>query len=304
MAEKQEKREARRAAAKYFFLSLTVSLPVLGGVLALSLRLLGPAVSSSHDPGDASADPFYLPEEKDNLALILIGGEDPKAPPQFYTLIFLNAAKGRIPVASFPPQTVVDREGARYTLTELWGREGAKGAGSALMEYLHVRDYRWVFFRRDALIAAMDRLGPMEFQLPYTLNFSSGAGQVSFSQGRQLVDGVKFYDLMSCPVYPGGEEGRCNMSSRLFAAYLNQRLDSVLSNQADLVFETIINSVETDFSVMDYQERRGALVFLAKLGGSPASDIAVDGVFNESGDSFGLPPSTLQSLRGVFGEEE
>jgi len=296
-----EKRAARRAAFRYFSISLLISLAVLGSLTALALRTLGAASPGQSSVPSASADPFYLPQEEDNVNLLLAGSRGDGTAPRFYTLLRLDATGGRIPVVSFPPQTVLSLKGAPVTLAEAWARGGARSAADALSEGLGITVHRYALYTRESLISAIDRVGAMEFSLDYSLDYSDEEGKISLEKGRQLVDGVKFYDLMRCPVYPGGEKTRCVISSRLFAAYANQKLSTVLSSQADFVFEAIVNTVETDLSAADYQARKGALIFLAKLGGSPATDISAEGVWNASGDSYGLTDHSAETLRAVFG---
>ena len=298
-----EKRPGRHAALKYFFITLCVSSAVLGGLAALALHILQPGSLGDSPFPSAPADTFYLPQDKDDINLLLIGSSQKGDEPVFYTLIRLDATGGKIPIASFPAQTVALREGKPVTLSEAWQAGGPQGAAAALGEGPGIPVQRYAAYDRESFITAVDRIGTMELLLEYTLDHSDSEGKISLERGRQLVDGVKFFDLMRCPAYPGGEQNRCNVTSRLFASYLNQKLDTVLSTQADLVFETIVNSVETNISAADYHDRKGALVFMAKLGGSPAVDIPLEGSFNQSGDSFGLTEHAKAALGTAFGGE-
>lgn len=297
------RRPARYGAVKYFLITLCISSAVLGGLTALALHILRPGSLGSSSFSSSPADTFYLPQDKDNINLLLVGSLREGEVPLFYTLIRLDATGGKLPVASFPAQTVVSREGQPLTLSEAWRDGGAQNAAAALSEGFGIPVQRYAAYDRESFITAVDRIGSMEFLLEYTLNYSDGEGKISLEKGRQLVDGIKFFDLMRCPDYPGGERKRCAETSRLFASYLNQKIGTVLSTQADLVFETIVNSVKTNISAADYHDRKGALIFMAKLGGSPAVDIPLEGAFNQSGDSFGLTEQAKTALSGAFGGE-
>lgn len=286
---------------KYFVLSFGATF------LALLLLALGMAHSlqktESGQQNTAEApktDDYYIPRAEDNLNILLIGSDTAGSPARYFFLARLNAVRGEIPVAVLPPQTVVSYGGAPATLTELFAKSGAMAVKQALGEALGVTIDRYAAFTGEALVQAVDLIGYVEYNLPKALIYKDATVSINLTVGRQLVDGQKFYDILRFPAYES-EDARGIAASELLAHYVNNRLEAVLSPEADELFQNVINLTESDLSFQDYDSRKEALRFLAKLSGKHARGVLVRGVWNTAGDSMSLSESTRELMKLLYG---
>jgi hypothetical protein len=86
----------------------------------------------------------------------------------------------------------------------------------------------------------------------------------------------------------------------LAAAAVNQRMDVALSAVVDNIFRTIVNLIDTDISYADYEDRKEAAIFLAKLGQDPGKALYVEGAYSEDGASYVLSDTFVAVLTQVF----
>lgn len=286
---------------KFFMLSFCIAFLVLmliavAVLLGLSKQAGG---GQSSVPSEIQTDDYYIPTAADNLNILLIGADKPGQPPSYFYLCRLDAQDGKIPVAALPPQTVVRYAGKGVTLAELFTRSGAKAVKQALGELLGIVVERYVVYTGDNFVKAVDMIGFVEYSLPEPLEYQSEDVAINLSAGRQQVDGRKLYDILRFPNYIN-QEKRSTASSDALSAYINGRLPVVLSPQADTLFKNVINLVESDLSFEDYDSRKEALTFLAKLSGTHARAVLVRGSFNTAGDSFSFTQSCGETLHRLY----
>lgn len=287
---------------KYFVLAFCVAFLVLmliAMVVLLNLKKPPEAQQSGMEEANRPADDYYIPAAQDNLNILLIGTEKDGEAPLYFFLCRLDVEDGAIPVATLPPQTVVRYAGKTATLAELYGRSGVKAVKQALGELLEIQVDRYVVFNKESLVKAVDMIGFIEYDLPQPLEYKGKDKTINLSAGRQMVDGRKFYDILSFPGY-ATQERRATASSDLISAYINARLEVVLSAQADALFKSVINLMESDLSFEDYDSRKEALAFLAKLSGRHARTVLVRGGFNTAGDSFSFSQSCGETLHKLY----
>ncbi len=285
---------------KYFVVAFGSSFLVL---LMMALMMVANVQSkqpASSSAPESSADDYYLPRAEDNLNLVLIGSDAKENPARYFFLVRLDAEDGRLPVAALPPQTVVTYNGKQNTLSELYRLDGAMAVKQALSALFDIPVDRYVTFNGESLVHAVDSIGYIEYELPAPLEYRSEGLSISLAEGPQMVDGKKFYDILRYPGY-ANELARCAAASDLLAAYINGRLETALSPQADALFQSVVNLVDSDLSFGDYDSRREALSFLAKLGGEHANAALVRGAFNTAGDSFTPSQSTLELILRLYG---
>ncbi|WP_312642004.1 LCP family protein [Hydrogenoanaerobacterium sp.] len=284
---------------KYFVVTFAVAflvLMMLAVVAVMTLQTKGP---TQQNTSQADLDDYYLPKAEDNLTVLLIGRDSEAVPPNYFYLIRLDVESGELPVATLPAQTVVHYNGKSATLAELYTTSGAKAVKQGLGEMMGITVDRYVSFTAENLIRAVDMIGFVEYELPEALVYKNDNISISLAKGRQMVDGQKLYDILRFPNY-GDQHKRGSASSDLLAHYIDDRLETVLSPQADELFRKVINLTDTDLSFGDYDSRKEALRFLAKLSGKKALTVLVRGTFNASGDSFTFTQSTKELMQKLY----
>lgn len=285
--------------AKYFVVSFSVSfLVLLLFFAAMALVLQNQSGNPANAAVVASTDEYYLPKPEDNLNLLLIGEEQASGAAYCFILIRLDVEEGELPVAAFAPQTNITYRGKQASLQQVFRENGALAVQQALGDALRTRIDRYAVFDPDALIQTVDRVGYIEYSLKRSLQYQAEEASIRLERGRQLIDGQKFYDILRFPGYRDELE-RGQAASDLFAAYINERLEAVLSPHADALFEEIINLVDSNLSYADYDSRKEALCFLAKLSSKRSYPVVVGGQADAQG-RFVLSDSTVQELAQIY----
>lgn len=250
---------------KYFVLSFGasfLSLLMLALCMASFVRSEAPQPSAADE---TPADAYYTPRAQDSMNVLLIVTENDKTPVSFI-LTRLDATRGEIPSAVFPPAMSVAYSASASTLAEVYAKDGAIAAKQALGGALGVNVEKYISFTRDSLIKAVDTIGAVEYELKLPAQYSAAPGALALSSGRQLLDGARFYEVLkySSGELPGAEAGA---TAVLISEYINTHLVTILQPESDDIFRKVINLSESDISFEDYDSRREALTFLAKLSG-------------------------------------
>jgi hypothetical protein len=136
--------------------------------------------------------------------------------------------------------------------------------------------------------------------LPEPLTVAQEGGiPLTLSAGTQLLDGTGAARVIR---YAGGgdERARCALIADLTAAVVNQRMDIVLSDVMDNVFTVIVNLADTDISYADYDDRKRAAAFLARLGQQPATPLTAEGSYSGDDALFTLTDTFMARVALAF----
>jgi anionic cell wall polymer biosynthesis LytR-Cps2A-Psr (LCP) family protein len=185
------------------------------------------------------------------------------------------------------------------TLADIYRYGGAEYVRARMAESLGVTIDRYVRMDSLAFVAAADAVGAVEFELPVALT-TGGDMPVTLAAGTQLLDGAMAARIIHFAGYDGGELARCAIVADLAAAAVNQRMDIALSAVADNIFRTIVNLIDTDISYADYDDRKEAAIFLAKLGQDPGKPLYVEGAYSDDGMVYTLSDTFVAELTQIF----
>ena len=286
---------------KYFVLSFGAAFLVLLMLALCMASLVNKPLPEENIVDKTPADAYYSPQEQDSLNVLIVASDEAGVPYSFF-LTRLDVLRGEIPVAAFTPQTAVHYAGAPSTLAEVYAKNGAKAVKQALSEALGVDVQRYLAFKGDALAKALDTIGNVEYDLKTPLEYKTATGVTNLSAGRQLLDGTRFYDILrfALAAAPASEQN-ATASAELLAHYINSRLSAVLEPNADKIFSEVINLADSDISFEDYDSRKEALVFLAKLSGRHARSVLVRGSWNKATGVMELSASAGEVLSKMYG---
>jgi anionic cell wall polymer biosynthesis LytR-Cps2A-Psr (LCP) family protein len=293
--------DPKTAKYRYFVLSFLLSFVLLSVLLYGLMRVARPGAGRAlaREPGAVPAT-AYLPTREDALSVLFVG-LDPAGGADTFLLARFNPAGGSVPIAALPRETAILNHGKTETIAEVYRYGGADYLRARMTESLGVTIDRYVRMDGGAFVAAADAVGAVEFELPAALTTGAEGGMpVTLSAGMQLLDGAAAARIIQFSGYEGGEPARCAMVAELAAEAVNQRMDIVLSALMDNVFRTIVNLVDTDISYADYDDRKQAAAFLAKLGQEPAKPLPLVGGYNEDETIYTLSDTFVAELRQEF----
>ena len=295
--------DAKKLKYRYFFLSFAVAFLVLSLVFWVLMQLVHPrqAQALAEAAQTGNAEPAYVPTAQDALTVLFIGMQNVgTGNAGTYVLARFDPAGGRVPIVSFPAETLVQNGTRQQTLAEVYKYGGAEHTRRCLAQTLGIAIDRYVRMDVNAFIACAAAIGSVEYDLPQPLTIGEGGMRVVMQQGRQLLDGKKVADMIRYDRYEGGELTRCEQTTALAAAIVNQRMDIALSTVIDSIFSKIVNAVDTNISYPDYDSRKQAAAFLARLGQEPAVALAVSGQFNEDETQYTLTDTFTAMLTQYF----
>ena len=286
---------------RYFFLAFAAAF----FVLTLSLFLLMNAVHPRTPPSllaDAALtqETAYLPEESEKLTVFFAGVSQDGSDAGTFLLIKFDPLSGTIPIIAFPPETTIFNAGKTQTLRECYQYAGAARTRDALAATLGITIDRYVRMDEHAFIIAANAVGTVEYELVSPVKLGASGGMPALlNRGIHLLDGQKAAGILRGENFTSSLE-RCENTARLAAAVVNQRMDIVLSTVVDKVFEKIINLIETDISYLDYDNRKQAAKFMAKLEKQPAVYLPVAGSFDKDNERFALSDTFIASVIQAF----
>lgn len=294
-----------RLQYRYFFLSFSLSFLLLSVSFFFLANAITPKIPQSvaerrqqaegNTPGEN-----YLPRKEDALTVLFVGSYTQETGAGTFILVRFDPSDGKIPVTVFPPQTLVDSPTGAETLADVYQYGGAGYARSALSDTIGIPIDRYVRIDAASFVEAAGIIGTVEFDLPYAVIVDGGGTKMTLQKGRQLLDGGKAADIIRSRGYPGGELSRCAVAGDLAAAIINQRIDVTRSVLVDQIFEGVINRIDSDISYADYEGRKQAAQFLARLQADPAVSVRASGAFNAAGTEFTLSDTSIARLRREF----
>ncbi len=283
------------AFGKSFGITLFAMLVVLSavcGVFYLRTRL--PRESEEELPV------VYLPRSDDRITVLVTGREDDRTPPDLFLLLGFLPDQGRIALCLLPPATSVDYGGEAATLAQLYQRGGCRYVQQALAAWLEIPVDRWAEAEVEDLERIFSVTGLMDYYLPVDLNGQVHGREVVMPKGNYQLDGRKAADIMAYPAYKGGEVERSDRAALLLSQMLGETLPAFLTDLGDSLMATVLETVDTDLSWKDYEERRSAAAFLARLD-LPATAVAyIDGSFSRDGAVFYLNPDCIARIREMY----
>lgn len=263
-------------------------------------------VKGNQQPGGPST---YLPEAQDRLTLLLAGRESDAVPPDLFLLVGFLPDRGKVTVCLLPPSTYVPDQGLHTTLAQLYDRGGVRYAQKVLAQYLDIPIQRYAQGDLKSLDKLMMSQGLMDYHLPVDIRYSLRGREVVMPRGDYQLDGRKAADILLCTAYQGGELERSDRGAMLLSQLIQELLPAFLTDRGDQLAGSVLSWLETDTSYADYEERRGALGFLAALELPATTTLFLEGeVVGAARDGTGgvlrLSPSCLDRIRETYGDPE
>lgn len=289
----------RKQRNRFFILAFAFSFFVLGMLGMVVVFTLNP-VEEDLPSTSISADGTYLPRQEDNLSVLLMGKQADGVNPAFFALVKLSMTSGEIPVLLFPVDTALLAETGFASLREAYLQGGPQKAAEALSKSYSVPVDRYADGTMDAFHTIIGRIGVVEFVLDNALSYQENDVSIQLSAGKQLVDGQKFYDILRYPTFSGDALTHSLQAARLLEGYLNTHFGFVLGENANRQIGGMLNLVQTNLSIVDFEKRIAAFWFLKKLNPSPAKAYGLSGGWNS--ENLFLPDaSAREELLQLFG---
>lgn len=244
---------------RYFVLSFLITFSVVTLIaLAVLSRVLNPAPAQNITENVPKMEHNYT--DSDSITVLCIGYSRKQPQTAFYSLIKLDAPNRRVLITSIP----ADAKLGEKTLTETASYSGSATATDTLAKAFDVKIDRYLRIEETAFSSIVDTLGAVTVDLENAVEHYDENGFLAYSmnKGKHVFFGEKLCGLIR---YSGRDETeRANAQSEILASLFSQRLEAGKYDDPQKIFETVINSSETNINVFDFENRRAAIEQIVK----------------------------------------
>ncbi len=249
----------KKMGVRYFVLSFLITFSVVTLIaLAVLSRVLNPAPAQNITENVPKMEHNYT--DSDSIAVLCIGYSRKQPQTAFYSLIKLDAPNRRVLITSIP----ADAKLGEKTLTETASYSGSATATDTLAKAFDVKIDRYLRIEETAFSSIVDTLGAVTVDLENAVEHYDENGFLAYSmnKGKHVFFGEKLCGLIR---YSGRDETeRANAQSEILASLFSQRLEAGKYDDPQKIFETVINSSETNINVFDFENRRAAIEQIVK----------------------------------------
>lgn len=217
----------------------------------------------------------YSPNKVHDITVLLIGqGENSRA----YSLLKFSAEDMVARIISIPSEMKIENE----SITQIQSFGGAEFLLEKLGEYLNVKIDRFVKINSRAFKSALDSMGSVYLTTENDIHYYAPDGfSFALSKGEHILPAEKVYNVMRFDTQ-GGEELRLNGQSEILCKIINQKLcGEEKINETDF-FNLIINVVDSNVSVFDFDKRLEAVKHFLKNGKAVAESVNITEDFSLS----------------------
>ena len=264
-----------KAFAKAFGISLLVMLLPLG----LLLVTLG-----QREAGQLSL-PRRQPEEVAPLTLLAALQDEQR--PAAFCLLKLDGERRQVVLSLLPRELLLEEGGAFSTLEEVWQKYKGERTAEALCNALEVTIDRSLELQRKDFLSLYNSIGAADFTLSKSI--TDNGGGLLLVGGRQLIDARRTFEVL--------RTGQLQTAGEILRSLLEQHLGKLSARQAELLFNTAVNSGRNNMSFSDLESRKTALW---KEGALTVLFIPVEGQKSTADGSFLMSTHSAQQLREHF----
>ena len=233
-------------------------------------------------------------EEDSAVFLLIYDGERDFGP---FTLICFDAKTGRIPVFSFSKKAALDYGGVSVSSGALFESVSPEVFAGTVETNLGIELSGYFIWNRESCEEIISGAGTFDYVLPETVCYSTENSYVNLLSGVQNMNGKKICDIISCPYFSEGE--RCDITSRLIAAFFNRRIKRFLPESR--VYSLVFNYTETDVSAFDKERYSKLIEVLSNSGESLSGHITNDTEKDPNTGLLYFSDSTKERVKKYFG---
>ncbi len=240
---------------KAFVMTFIVAFFCFSLMLMATLLWIQPYSRPQSEPVQSN---IFLPKEEDELNILLIHKDQTV---KSFSCIFLSPHKGKVIVKTFPQTSVINGE----NLADLW-EASTEDLKKLLSSQLKTNFDREILISDRDFIALIDMLGGISIKTEERLYFDENGIDMILEAGLQPMDGelLLFYLNQS---KTGADYGRKN------SAILISYLEKLLPHLDQENFLELLDHMESDLTVSDYDSLSNSLIFMEKFAVEPVVEL-------------------------------
>jgi hypothetical protein len=187
-------------------------------------------------------------------------------------LLRADLAERSLRVTALDPGAQAEAGNERGTLRQHLSRGGLKQLTAAAAAAAGIPVDRYVGSREDDFVKAVNLIGSVTVELDKAVRYRSPAFSITLAEGRQRLQGdmlLRYFRYLDTQ----GAAGR-RRQGELFCRMLDSYLMPANADKAEERFDALINLVQTNISVLDFDGNLAALQDLMRSGDRPAAQYA------------------------------
>ncbi len=201
---------------------------------------------------------IFLPQEEDELNIILIH-EDSNV--KSISCLFLSPYKGKIGIKTFPQTSVVNGE----NLAALW-EASPDNVKKLLSAHLKENFDRELIFSDRDLIALVDMFETIPIKTEERLRLKENGVEIILEAGLQPMDGELLLFYLN-------QSQTSADYARRSSAILTSYLEKLLPQLDQETFLELLDHMESDLTVSDYDRLADSLIFMKKFAVAPVVEL-------------------------------
>lgn len=263
------------------------------------LMLAHPSAALSNvQPSADSQDSFYLPGESDCMTLLLC---EQRQDPQLFLLMRFQPVRGSIFLFAFPRQMLLQLDGVREPVGNIFASHGIQGVRTALEQSFSHPLRPLPDAAAQRLPTAAGSVCPTRLHLERDVTLTVNSVVLTLKQGMQLLDGQRMWQLLLSRT-PASPVLQCELLPKLLALCIHQHLSLLSEENSSRLFTAVVNAGSSDLVYSDFDSRRKAADFLSRFCEQPAQIIPFSFVKNPDA-TLSLSDSAEKELLLCFSAE-
>lgn len=302
---KRKRRKARMTVAQkqdIILKSVTAALVCLALVVSLVFAI----------QADLSLDKFLRPEKAtqqeqevdfgemtDKSTFLIIGSSDKTKAARFFSLIQVDLETSEISIAALPTSLAMGAS----TIKDTFASDGAAVVCEQLVAEYGVYPDKYIVLTDSGYKKVVQKLGKTSFTFASDIKYSSD-GEDSFSvrikAGEQELDGASMMALMR---YCNEHAKDYRLQNEVMAAAVNQTINQDNVKKGDKLFTSVINYIETDITVSDFNDKKRSLEYMASASFTPSTRL-VNITGEETNGVFKVDEQSAKDLKTIYYKEQ
>lgn len=203
-----------------------------------------------------------MPEVTGVKNLLLLCASPDKTDIRFLTVMQINFNDNTFTISSFSPRESVNTGDKLGTLLEHYQTGGVKQLTRAIEKRSGIQIDRYIASDDNSFKRAINSMGAVVLRFPEQINYRSEDFAIVLIEGEQKMRGD---DLLKYMRYCGalGDEG-LDMQSQTIGELFRQYITEKNLGKMNNLYSTLINTISSDISVMDFKKARGMLEYMQR----------------------------------------
>lgn len=261
---------------------------ILGGISSLVLLFVSP-MSAIAGNKNTYNDFVYTPSSKDNLTVMTSINEGEK-----FVFVKFDARSGDIPVVTLPKETMVSLDGDKMQLGEIYTKRGFTSAKEAVNQTFGFEVSNLWKMNSEDFKEVFKIFGDIFVDFPMEIM----TDKKTIMKGKQHINAKFTENILSVNKDYEQTEEICTAVSIIYSKLVNEKIKMILD---DNIEETVMNFLDVgknDISYYDFEARRNAIIFVAKMKENPSVFIETSGKYFD--DDYILSESTKEIIIKLF----